>query len=332
MRARRKIAILGSAIFVIMMIGMVGLHLLEGISLFDAFYMVLTTFTTIGYQGPATRAGRVFNTFLIIGGVGLVFLLIGAATQALLEFEFRELLGRRKMEREISRLKDHYIICGAGRVGRSVASELARRPVPFVMIENSEPKVEQYRGQWLILHGDATSESVLRQAGIERALGLVAATTTDATNTYIILTARSLNAKLKIIARASVEDAEKHMRSAGADEVVSPYAFIGYRIAHSFLRPHVLDFMRLAMIPEEELGLEIEEVRVGEGSPFAGRTVFDSKLRQSYGIIVLAIKHEGQKLQFNPKPADLIAAGDTLVVMGDPAGLREARSLAETRA
>jgi voltage-gated potassium channel len=320
------------AILVIMMIGMVGLHLLEGISMFDAFYMVLTTFTTIGYQGPATHAGRVFNTFLIIAGVGLVFLLVGAATQALLEFEFRELLGRRKMEREISQLKNHYIICGAGRVGRSVASELARRSAPFLMIENSESKAELYRGKWLVLNGDATSESMLRQAGIERAVGLVAATTTDATNTYIILTARSLNDKLKIIARASEEDAEKHMRSAGADEVVSPYAFIGYRIAHSFLRPHVLDFMRLAMIPEEELGLEIEELRVSESSPFAGQTVSDSKLRQSYGIIVLAIKHEGQKLQFNPKSTDMIAAGDTLVVMGDPAGLREAQGLAGTRA
>ena len=332
MRARRKIVILSSIILVILLAGTLGLHRLEGASLFDAFYMVLTTFTTIGYQGPATHAGRVFNTFLIIAGVGSMFLLIGALTQALLEFEFRELLGRRKMERDISRLKDHYIICGAGRVGRSVAGELARRPVPFLMIENNEAKAERYRGKWLVMTGDATNEAVLRQAGIEHALGLVAATTTDATNTYIVLTARSLNSKLKIIARASEENAEKHMRSAGADEVVSPYAFIGYRIAHSFLRPHVLDFVKLAMIPEEELGLEIEEVRVGENSPFAGQTVHESKLRQNYGIIVLAIKREGQKLQFNPKSTDIISAGDTLVVMGDPAGLREAQAMAGTSA
>ena len=333
MRARRNIVILSLAILVIMVVGTVGLHLLEGTSLFESFYMVLTTFTTIGYQGPATHAGRVLNTFLIIGGVGTLFLLIGALTQALLEFEFRELLGRRKMERDISRLKDHYIICGAGRVGRSVAAELARRPVPFLMIESNEAKAERYRGKWLILNGDATSEAVLRQAGIERALGLVAATTTDATNTYIVLTARSINSTLKIIARASEENAEKHMRSAGADEVVSPYAFIGYRIAHSFLRPHVLDFMRLAMMQEdEELGLEIEEVRVGENSPFAGQTVYESKLRQNYGIVVLAIKREGQKLHFNPKSTDIISAGDTLVVMGDPAGLREAQAMAGTSA
>ena len=331
-RARRKIVVLTAAIVVVMCIGTFGFHLLEGASLFDSFYLVLTTFTTIGYQGPASHAGRVFNCFLIIIGVGLVFLLLGAVTQALLEFEFRELLGRRKMERDISRLKDHYIICGAGRVGRSVARELSRRPVPFVMIESDEEKAAHYREEFLILAGDASRESVLRQAGIEHAAGLVAATTTDAANTYIVLAARSLNSKLKIIARASEEHAEKHLRSAGADEVVSPYAFIGYRIAHSFLRPNVLDFMKLAMIQEEELGLDIEEVRVGEGSAFVGKTVHTSKLRQDFGIIVLAIKREGQKMQFNPKSTDPILAGDFLVVMGDPAKLREVLSLAGARA
>ena len=332
MKSRRKIVVLAAAIVVVVSIGTVGFHIVEGTSLFDSFYLVLTTFTTIGYQGPATHAGRVFNCFLIIVGVGLVFLLLGAVTQALLEFEFRELLGRRKMERDIGRLKDHYIICGAGRVGRSVARELARRPVPFVMVESDHEKAERYREEFLMLVGDASNESLLRQAGIERAAGLVAATTTDAANTYIVLAARSLNSSLKIIARASEEHAEKHLRSAGADEVVSPYAFIGYRIAHSFLRPNVLDFMKLAMIQEEELGLDIEEVRVGEGSIFAGKTIHSSKLRQDFGIIVLAVKREGQKMQFNPKSTDPVLAGDYLVVMGDPAKLREVLSLAGGRA
>lgn len=331
MKVGRNIIVLTAAILVFMAVGTLGLHWTEHTSLFDSFYMVLTTFTTIGYQGPATHTGRIFNSFLIVIGVGLVFLLLGAVTQALLEFEFRELLGRRKMEREISRLKSHYIICGAGRVGRSVARELARRPVPLVMIENNEEKAERHRGQWLMLAGDATRESVLQQAGIEEAIGLVAATTTDATNTYIVLTARSLNPKLKIIARASEDDAEKHLRSAGADEVVSPYAFTGYRIAHSFLRPNVLDFMKLAMIEEEELGLDIEEVRVSAGSPFTGKNVHDSRLRQDFGIIVLAIKREGQKMHFNPKSTDMIEAGNFLVVMGDPAKLREVLNLAGVR-
>ena len=180
MKVGRNIIVLTAAILVFMAVGTLGLHWTEHTSLFDSFYLVLTTFTTIGYQGPATHAGRVFNSFLIIIGVGLVFLLLGAVTQALLEFEFRELLGRRKMERDIGRLKDHYIICGAGRVGRSVARELARRPVPFVMIENDQEKADRYRDEFLMLAGDASNESVLRQAGIEHAAGLVAATTTDA--------------------------------------------------------------------------------------------------------------------------------------------------------
>ena len=156
-------------------------------------------------------------------------------TEALVEFEFDRLFGRRKMEREISRLSGHYIICGAGRVGRSAARELARKPVPLLVVEANQAKADRFGTEFLMLVGDATQEEVLRQAGIDHAAGLVAATTTDASNTYIVLTARSLNPKLKIIARASEEEAEKHLRAAGADIIVSPYSFAGYRIAHSFL-------------------------------------------------------------------------------------------------
>src|SRR5215470_7700368 len=157
--------------------------------------MVITTLTTIGYQEthPLSPAGRIFNVCVIVAGVALVFLVIGALTQALLEFELRSFFGRRKMEREIDRLSHHYIICGAGRVGRSAARELARKPVPFVIIEANETKATRFANDWLMLVGDATQEQTLRQAHIERARGLVAATTTDATNLYIILTARSLS-------------------------------------------------------------------------------------------------------------------------------------------
>ncbi len=155
----------------------------------------------------ALATGRYFNTFIIIAGVGLVLLFFGGATQALLEFELQSVFGRRRMDREISRLSDHYILCGAGRVGRSAARELARKPLPFVIIDTDAGKLARYSDEgWLTLVGDATQAAVLRQAHIERARGLVAATTTDATNIYIILTARSLNPKLNIIARASEEE------------------------------------------------------------------------------------------------------------------------------
>jgi len=161
---------------------------------------------------------------------------------------------------------------------------------------------------------------VLRQAQIERARGLVAATTTDATNIYIVLTARALNPKLRILARASEEDAEKHLLTAGADSVISPYTFAGHRIAQSFLRPNVLDFLDIATARKSKLGLEIEEVFVERASRFAGSTIEGSRIRQEMGVIVLAIKR-GETMRFNPSPEDPIEQGDYLIVMGERANL-----------
>lgn len=323
MRAFRNLKRIAIALAVLTFVGMAGFHYIEGWTWFDGFYMVVTSFTTIGYQElhPLSHAGRVFNVVLILCGVSLVFLGIGSLTQALLEFSLRSFFGRRRMEREIDRLKDHYIICGAGRVGRSAARELARKPVPFVIVEANETKAAKFSNDWLMLVGDATQEQTLRQVHIERARGLVAATTTDATNLYIILTARSLNPQLRIIARASEEDAEKHLLKAGADSVVSPYHFAGQRIAQSFLRPHVVSFLDTATT-HLGMDLEIGEVPVGPTSEFAGKTVGSSRLRQERGVIILAIKR-GQGMRFNPSPEDVIESGDCLIAMGQPAQLRQ---------
>ena len=256
-RALPNLRIAFLALLALILIGIAGFHYLEGWTWFEGFYMVLTTITTIGYGElhPLSPAGRVFNSFIIIAGVALVLLITGGAAQALLEFELQSVFGRRRMEREISRLSGHYIICGAGRVGRSVARELVRKPFPFVVIDTDEAKLKRYtESGWLTLQGDATHESVLRQARVEHAKGLVAATTTDAVNIYVILTARELNPKLKIIARASEESAEKHLLTAGADSVVSPYNFAGYRIAQTFMRPHVVDFLRHRDGPAAQAG------------------------------------------------------------------------------
>jgi voltage-gated potassium channel len=235
------------------------------------------------------------------------------------------------MEREISRLSDHYIICGAGRVGRSVARELARKPLPFAIVDSDQAKLARYSAKgWLTLVGDATQAQVLRELRIESARGLVAATTTDATNIYIILTARSLNPKLNIIARASEEDAEKHLVTAGADHVVSPYNFAGYRIAQTFMRPHVVDFFDTAM--NRERPLEIEEVQVQAGSRFVGATLEASRIRQEMGVIVLAIKGEDSHMRFNPPPDEVIRSGDHLIAMGEPDGLRRLEESATERA
>jgi voltage-gated potassium channel len=331
MKAFRNLQLIGISLAVLTLVGMTGFHFIEGWPWFDGFYMLVTTFTTIGYQEthPLSHAGRVFNVALILVGVSLVFLGIGSLTQALLEFELRDFFGRRKMEREIERLKDHYIICGAGRVGRSAARELARKPMTFVIIEQNESKAARYTGEWLLMVGDATQEQTLRQAHIERARGLVAATTTDAANLYIVLTARGLNPRLKIIARASEDDAEKHLLTAGADSVVSPYHFAGQRIAQCFLRPHVVSFLDAATT-HLGIDLEIEEIQVREGSVFSGKTVESSRIRQELGVIILAIKRE-QGMHFNPAPEDRIEVGDYLIAMGEPSQLRQLAEMAAAR-
>jgi voltage-gated potassium channel len=324
LKSIRNLELIAGALAVLVLIGVLGFHFIERWTYFDSFYMVLTTFTTIGYGEihPLSQHGREFNVFLIIVGVLVAFLLIGALTQALLEFELRSFFGRRKMERDINRLRDHYIICGAGRVGRSVARELARKPAPFVFIESSQDKLNKYVDEgWLAITGDATKESVLQEARIEHACGLVAATTTDAINTYIVLTARSLNPHLKIIARASEDHAEKYLLAAGADSVVSPYHFAGHRIAQSFLRPNVLDFIDTATV-QLGLDLEIAEIVVAPQSGFVGQTLASSKIRHDLGVIVLAIKR-GKEMHMNPSRDDVIHAGDYLIVMGGPAALRK---------
>lgn len=310
------------ALALLVVAGTAGFHLIEGWGWFDSLYMVVITLTTIGYEEvhPLSFHGRIFNLLLIVAGVALVALSFGALTQALLEFELGKFFGRRRMEREIHRLEGHYIICGAGRVGRSAARELAANGVPLVIIEHNETRITD--GEYLSLIGDATKESVLREARIDKALGLVAATTTDAVNVYIVLTARGLNPKLRIIARASEEDAEKHLLTAGADTVISPQRFAGHRVAQAFLRPNVLDFLDIATSREGQIELRLEEVRVSTHSPLVGKTIESSQIRQSMGLVVLAIKRGASAMQFNPGPGEIIQPGDCLIVMGEPEKLQ----------
>jgi len=331
MKAFRNLRVITALLLLVVAIGTTGFHYIEGWSWFDGLYMVITTLTTIGYQEvhPLSHAGRVFNVFVILAGVSLLALAVGALSQALLEFELQSFFGRRRMEREIDRLNGHYIICGMGRVGRSVARELARKPVPFVMVENAEAKRQRYASEnWLVIAGDATQEQTLREAQIERARGLIAATTTDATNLYIVLTARGLNPHLKIIARASEDSAEKHLLTAGADSVVSPYLFAGQRIAQSLLRPNVVSFLDTATT-HLGIDLEIGEIQITSDSVFAGKTIESSRIRQERGVIVLAIKRR-EEMKFNPAPDERIEPDDCLIAMGEPAQLRQLEHTAAT--
>jgi voltage-gated potassium channel len=314
----------------VLALGTSGFHFIEGWSWFDGFYMTLTTMTTIGYGEvhPLSHVGRVFNSFLIVASVMAGGFAIATISQALLEFEFGKAIGRRRMERELAKLSNHYIICGAGRVGRTVTRQLLARGQSCVIIEKDPVRARWTENEKIpVIVGNASSEENLRKARIEQARGLVAAVSSDAENLYIVLTARGFRSDLKIVARASEEEATSKLLRAGASQVLSPYYFIGHRIAQLLLRPNVLDFIDTA-IGTERLDIEIGEVQVREGSRLMGKSFADSAIRQQAGVIVLAVKAAEGTMTFNPAPDTVIRAGDCLIVIGGDEQLKKLEALA----
>ena len=312
--------------------GTSGFHFIEGWTWFDGFYMTLTTMTTIGYGEihPLSHTGRIFNSFLIVFSVVGAGFTIATISQALLEFEFGKAIGRRRMEHQLEKISDHYIICGAGRVGRTVARQLIARGQRCVMIEKDAARARWAENERIpVIIGNASSEENLKKARIEHARGFVAAVTSDAENLYIVLTARGFRSDLKIIARASEEEATSKLLRAGATQVLSPYYFIGHRIAQLLLRPNVLDFIDTA-IGTERLDIEIGEVQVSAGSLLEGKSLADSAIREQAGVIVLAVKGAAGAMTFNPAPKELIRAGDTLIVIGGDDQLRRVEGLARS--
>ncbi len=306
-----------------MAIGTAGFRLIDGYPLFDAFYMTLITITTVGYQEvhPLSHAGRVFNSFLIFFGVSAMFFAVGAMTQTIIELELQNRFGKRRKKRAIMQMKDHYIVCGFGRVGRNAAFELQRAGVPFLVIDRNEQRVERAtQAGMLALHADATRDDSLREAGVERARGFIAALATDADNVFVILSAKTLNPRLTVVTRASEEDAEEKLRRAGADTVFSPYSMAGHRLAQALIRPHVVQLLDLA---SKAAGLDVnmEQLQIAPGSKFAARGLGDLAAREA-GVIVLAIRKPDGKMMFNPPAATEVAEGDVLIVMGQQPGLR----------
>lgn len=320
-------------LLILISVGTVGFRLIEGWPWFKALYGTLMTVSTIGAEplNELSYQGQFFNVLLIFMGVCVVGFAIGSLTRAVVEFELGSFFGRRRMEKEIHRLREHFIVCGAGRVGRHIAMEIANRNLACVVIEKDPARAQwaQARNMPLII-GDASSEPTLREARIEHARGLASAVTSDAQNVYIVLTARGLAPDLPIIARASEDDAESKLLRAGANSVISPYHYAGQSMARMLTRPHVQHFIDLALSPLSDAGLDlqIEEVRVQEQSKLAGTTVAESEIRSRLGIIVLAIRRHSGGLEFNPGPEHSILAGDFLIAMGDSRKLKELEELA----
>jgi len=327
----RRLFYLGLAVLLLLAIGTAGFTLIDGWPLFDSFYMTLTTIATVGYGEIhyLSRAGRIFNSFLIVFGVTTLFFAIGVMTQSVIELELGKFFGKRRSKRMIDKLEKHYIVCGLGRVGRSAAGELVSARVPLVVVDRSPEKIERAaRAGMLAVQGDSTRDETLAEAGIARAAGLVAALGSDADNLFLILSARSLNPTLRVAARVAEEGAEQKLRRAGADTVFAPYYHAGRQLALSLVRPDVVQFLDTASQGVGP-GIGLEQVPVAASCEFAGKSLQQVQLRRDLGVIVLAIRKTGGTMLFNPPANATLEPGDVLVVMGEHDNLRALEALLE---
>jgi voltage-gated potassium channel len=304
--------------------GTFGYMIVEGWGFLDALYMTVLTISTVGYGEvhPLSVTGKFLSILIILLGVGSMGFAVGTAGRLMLENRIKAVLGRRFMK-SIQKLQNHYIVCGFGRMGRIICEELAEKGISLVVLENDDEVLEEIeRLGYPYMKADATSDEELLAAGIDRAVGLVSVVTDDAQNVFIVLTARGLNPKLKIVARSAAEETIKKLVRAGANKVVSPYFLGGHRIAQAIMRPTVLDFLE-NIIQNKEMDLVLEEMRIAPRSKLVGTTLATSGLRKDYNIIILAIKSATGSMNFNPPFNSEIKAGDILVILGRGADLEK---------
>jgi voltage-gated potassium channel len=324
-RLARRFLLIAGLLCVILVVGTAGFVLIEGYSWFDGFYMTLTTITTIGYQElrPLSHSGRIFNSFLIIVGVSALFISVGAMTQTIIELELQDRYGKRRKKHMIQNLHDHFIVCGFGRVGRNASYEFQRVHVPFLVIDRNEQRVAKATAAGMLaVVADATQDDSLREAGVLRAKGLIAALPSDAENLFIILSAKTLNPGLTVVTRASEEEAGEKLRRAGADTVFTPYSMAGRQLADALLRPHVVEFLDFA---RSNIGPKVtmEQVCVSPRIQFTSKPLGQLLGPRKSGVIVLAIRKPGGETIFNPPAEFEISTGDFLIVMGERSNLQE---------
>ena len=323
-RYRTRFIIIAGTLLLTLATGTAGFVIIDHYPWFDAFYMTLITIATVGYgETPPSLGGRVFNSFLIIFGVTIMLLAVGAMTQAIIELELNQYFGKRRTKKMIDLLHDHYIVCGFGRVGRGAAAELKRAGMLFLVVDNNEERVEwAMKMGMLAVLADATDDETLREAGVLRAKGLIATLQSDADNLFVILSAKALNPTLQISARIASEQSEKKMRLAGADHVFAPYDMTGNRMAQVMIRPHVSQFIDFTT---KGMGLDvgIEQVRIPGSSEFVSKTIQQLQIRRDLGVIILAIRKSDGQMLFNPPAEAEIQAGDFLIAMGEHAHLHK---------
>jgi len=315
----------------IIAVGTIGYMLIEGWRVWDAFYTTVLTVTTVGYGEHLSRTGQAFTVLLLIGGVGAALYTFTLLATVVVEGGLPKRLQRRRHERMLEAIKDHFIVCGYGRIGAIVAQQLQRQQVPFVVVERDPARLQEAIDQGaLAVEADASREDVLKRVGIDRARGLIAVVGTDAENVYAVLSARVLRPDLFIVGRAETEDATIKLKRAGADRVISPYQIGAVQIAQTALRPAVVDFVEFAT-RTNNLELAMEEIPIAPDSVLANRSIVEANLRQRFGVIVVGIQRHDRRMEFNPEPDTPIRAGDTLVVLGRPDPLKALEAEARQR-
>ncbi len=305
--------------------GIIGYSLIEdGWSIMDAIYMTAITLSTVGYSEVhvLSEGGRLFTVVLVIIGVGFSLYVASAIVQFMVEGRIRTILGRKKLDRKINRLKNHYIVCGYGRIGRVLCQTLAGNPIDLVVIDNDPKNIPRLDEDGVLyVSGDATDEDNLVKAGIHQAKGLVAALGSDAENVFLVLTARQLNASLYIVARAGKVKSKSKLRAAGANKVESPYEMGAISMAQRIVRPTVTNFLDNAFA-EQRTDIQMEEIPVSPDSKLVNVMLKDSGIRQRFNLIIIAIKKDNDDMLFNPSFESRILAGDTVIAVGDTTNLR----------
>ncbi|MCK5375575.1 MAG: potassium channel protein [Acidobacteria bacterium] len=316
--SRRRVALRSlTAGLSIIGLGTIGYMSIEHQSLLDALYMTTITVTTVGFREafPLSPEGRAFTIFLAFAGIGIILIIASEFARVMLQTDLRQLIGLRRDLTMIKKLSEHIVVCGHGRMGHAVVDVLRQRGVPFVVVETDPDRCRDLEEAHLqVVQGDATTEEVLRAAGVDRARTFIACLADDANNVYSILLARQLKSDITIIARAVEDGAEERLYLAGADRVMNPYRLGGMRLAITALKPAVTDFIE-ASLHGTSMELELAEVVVHPSSELAGKTLAGAEVRQRFGIIVVALKR-GDSSTFNPGPDERIEAGDVLVALG----------------
>jgi voltage-gated potassium channel len=302
--------------------GTLGYHLIEGWGIWRSFYVTALAITTLGVP-DMSAAGEIFTLVVLFSGVGAALYSFTLLATVVVEGGLPKRLQRRRYARMLETVKDHFIICGYGRIGRLVAAQLTRQNVPFVVIERDSERLQAaIEDGALAVEADASREDVLKRVGIDRARGLIAAVGTDAENVYAVLSARVLKPDLFIVSRADTDDASIKLKRAGADRVISPYQIGAMQIAQTALRPAVVDFVELAT-SSTSLELAMEEIPIATNSSLANQSILQANLRQRFGVIVVGIQRQDRKMEFNPEPETSMRPGDKLVVLGRPDSLKK---------